>query len=141
MYRHILALIDCSDDARREALQIVRQFASEPTIRITIAASMTPAPSPEIRQKKVEHAQSALRTIGDLILREGIYTRRRLLEAEDVVDAVLAEVAKRSEGYDLIVLGAHQTQVEFDDQPCRGSLADRIAQRSPLPVMILPEPR
>ena len=138
MYRHILALIDCTDDARTEAIQIARQFASEPTTRITIAANVTPTDDPALRRKKQEHARGALHAIGDLLTGEGMYARKRVLEAEDAVDAVLAEASRPQECYDLIVLGAHQARPEMDEMPCRGSLADRLALRASVPVMVLP---
>ena len=141
MYRHVLALIDCTDDARREALEIVRQFAPEPTIRVTVAAAVTPTDDPELRRKKQEHARGALRGIGDLLSAEGIYARQRVVEGADAVEAVLAEVARPFECYDLIVLGAHQARVEMDESPCAGSLADRLARRAAVPVLILPANR
>lgn len=142
MYRQVLALIDCSEESRRLAAAITAHFGHTTLCRVTLAASIGPSPSPEIREKKVRHAQEALESVYDILLGSGMMARRRVvLESADPVSGVMAEVEKAKEGerdYDLIVLGTHQARTEEFEAPCRGSLADRIILRSPLPVLVLP---
>ena len=142
MYRHLLAPIDCTDEARRAALQLVRHFASVPACRVTLAATISPSPSPEIRHKKVRHARAALDGIGEILHGYGVYTTRRILEGADAAAALADEARSPGEVYDVIVLGAYQTRPDEEDEapPCRGSLADRICRRTHVPVVVLPAP-
>jgi len=142
MHCQILVLIDCSEESRRLAAAVAAQFGAHNLCRVTLAANISPSPSPEIRGKKVRHAQEALESIYDILLGSGIMARRRLvLESSDPVTGLRAEIdaAKAAErGYDFIVLGAHHARIEEFDAPCRGSLADQVIRRSPVPVLVLP---
>ena len=60
MYRHILAPIDCTDDAVRALPQLVRFLSTMPSCQVTLAATVSPAPTAELRRKKRQHAQGAL---------------------------------------------------------------------------------
>jgi nucleotide-binding universal stress UspA family protein len=138
MYRHILVPVDCTDDARREAHRLARYVGPMNATKVTVAATITPSPDPQIHQKKVAHANGALAAIADILHGYGIHARRRIVEGADAACALTAEEKDDLENYDLIVMGTHQTRSEIDDFPCRGSLADQIAQRTSLPIIILP---
>lgn len=142
MYRHVLTLIDCTDEARRTAQAIARRFGPMETCRITLVAAMTPTPegAEAIREKKVRHAQEALKGVGDILRGYGIPTRKRIVEGNDFAEAVAEESRDTVLPYDLIVLGAYQARPEDDELPCRGSLVDQISQRVSLPVMVVPTP-
>jgi hypothetical protein len=103
MYRHILALVDCTEEARRAADQIARHFAFVPACRVTLAATVSASPAPEIRAKRVQHARGALEAIGDILLNHGIYTTRRVLEGSDPAAALAEESRAPAQVYDLIV--------------------------------------
>lgn len=140
MYRHVLYLIDCTPETRREATGVAKHLAGVTNCRMTLVAHVTPAPSAEFREKKAAHAEEALKAIKDQFRNCGCYTRTLVLEGEDIAP-LLAEEAYAGRdrwNYDLIVLGTHQTRPEIDELPCRGSVADRVAQHTDLPVLILP---
>lgn len=140
MYRHILAPIDCTDEARREAEELAYYLGPMHATRVTLAATITPSPDPAIRAAKVRHAEGALATIASILGGHGIYTRRRVVEGADTARAVAAESQDRDERYDLIVLGRHHTCPEIDDAVYMGSAADNIAKNAKIPVIILPCP-
>jgi nucleotide-binding universal stress UspA family protein len=142
MYRHILTLIDCTDESRRLAQAVADYFALQTLCKVTVAAcvSATPDGAPaEVRTKKVEHAEEALQGAYDILLRSGIMARRRLvLEGDDFAASVAAAADNPDQGYDLIVLGTHHARVEEFEPPCRGSIADAVIRRAPVPVLVLP---
>jgi nucleotide-binding universal stress UspA family protein len=138
MYRHILVPIDCTDDARRAVMQIIHYFANEHIVKVTLAASVTPTDDSKLRDKRIAHAEEALKAAGNILARYGVYTRRIVVEGEDHAAALAEYAADELCVFDVVVLGAYQARTEEFDMPCRGSLADRLSQLSPIPVMILP---
>jgi nucleotide-binding universal stress UspA family protein len=139
MYSHVLAWIDCSQDARREAAFVARHFACIPTCRVTLVATISPSTTDAERQGKLNHAQDALRGAAALMLWTGVVADRQIVEGKDPVAAVAKESCQTINPYDLIVVGTHQTRIEDIEAPCQGSLVDRLAQRVTLPVLVVPD--
>ena len=138
-YYHILAPVDCTDDALRAMLPLLQYASKMPCCKVTLAAAVTPAPTAKIREKKREHAQGALNRLHDYLSSFGLFTFQRIVEARDPADAYVAETRDYDEQYDVIVLSPYQTRPEDPfDLPCTGSLADRISKNAEIPVVILP---
>jgi nucleotide-binding universal stress UspA family protein len=139
MYRHALIPIDCTDDARQMTQALARFLGPIPACRATLVATITPSPYPEIQQKKIAHAEEALRAMGKLLYGYGVFATQRVLEATDgePASAVAAEANTSDQLYDVILLGTYQTRPD-EDEPCTGSLADKICRRANVPVLVLP---
>jgi hypothetical protein len=60
------------------------------------------------------------------------------VENGDLATAVTLESRRPGDAFDLILLGTHHTRQEDYDQPCIGSIADRIAGKVKQPILILP---
>ena len=141
-FMNILAPIDCTEDALRSAQALLRFASALPSCKVTLAAAVTPGPTAEIRNHKRQHAKAALARIHKYLNSYGLFTQERIVEANDVADAFLAQSRNEEEQYDVIVLGTYQTQPEDPfDMPCTGSLADRISRHAEIPVLILPARR
>jgi nucleotide-binding universal stress UspA family protein len=141
VYRHALIPIDCSEEARQAIVRMVGYLGSVPACRVTLVAAVTASPLEEIRQKKLDHAYEALRTVGKLLHGYGIYATQRVAEAEEGADPALGivnEANRSDERYDVILMGTHQTRPDDEEQPCAGSLADKICRRVRIPVLVLP---
>ena len=138
-YQHILAPVDCTDDALRSMQSLLRYASAMPACKVTLAAAVTHGPTPEVRQRKRHHAQSALDRLHGYLKSYGLHTDGRIVEADDPAVAFVAESNDYDEQYDVIVLSPYQARSEDPfEVPCAGSLADRIGQRTELPVLILP---
>jgi len=138
MYRHILAPIDCSEDARRLVPDLARYISRMPSCQMTLVATVTPSPIPQINHVRQLHARETLHAMHNLFLNFGVYAFCRVAEGDDTVTATLETAHDEEELFDLIVLGSYQTRTEADDFPCEGSFADKICRKSHLPVYILP---
>ena len=138
MYRHLLVPIDCTEDAQHLAHGIARFASPLVPCRVTLAATITPTDNRELNSKRRRHACDALRTIGDQLLQEGIWSRSCILENKDAAKAIAAEATDTELGYDLIVMGTYQTRQEDMDAPCRGSFVDQVCAKTKLPVLVLP---
>jgi nucleotide-binding universal stress UspA family protein len=141
MYRHALIPIDCSEEARQAAVRMVGHLGSVPACRVTLVAAVTASPLEEIREKKRDHAYEALRSIGKILHGYGIYATQRVAEAAEGGDAasgIIAEANRPDERYDVILLGTHQTRPDDEEEPCAGSLADKLCRRVNIPVLVLP---
>ena len=142
-YAHYFVPIDCTPDAQRHAPTLARFVAAQPC-KVTLAAVITPTPDAETRRKRKAHAQEALNRIATTLYNVyGIYTYDRIVEGTDHATAFAEESRSPNARYDRIILGAYQTRPEEREDleaPCLGSLADRISQKSRLPVVILPFP-
>jgi nucleotide-binding universal stress UspA family protein len=137
MYQHVLVPIDCTDGSRHLAQSLIR-FMAFPC-RITLAATITPTPDRELQAKRQRHANDALRSVQQLLLEGGIWTRSCLVEGSDTAMALATEAKNTAERYDMIVLGTHQTRTEDFEAPCKGSFSDQLCARTHLPVLVLPE--
>jgi nucleotide-binding universal stress UspA family protein len=137
-FRHILGPIDCSDDSRRLAASLVEFATLLVPCKITLIAAVTPTDDAELQGKRRNHANTALLKLHAQMQQYGIWTRTRVVEGEDPIAAFVAEGAQTKEIYDLMVLGTHQTLPEDMEAPCRGSFADRLCQKTTLPVLVLP---
>jgi nucleotide-binding universal stress UspA family protein len=138
MFRHLLVPIDCTEDSRRLAAALAQFAAPMVPCKITLVAAVTPIEDEVLRSKRRHHADSALIAIHHRLQEDGIWTRTRVVEGKDHIAAFVAEGAQAKELYDLIVLGTHQTLPESLEAPCLGSFADRLSQRTSLPVIVLP---
>lgn len=147
MYRHVIVPIDCSDDARREAVRVARYLSPMHGTKVTIIAGITPTLDPAVHEKKVQHAQDALDAIAAIMTQYGIRTHQRILAGVDAAQALVAEACSAEQQYDLFVLGVHSIQPDIDEFETydkagvylnRGSFADQLIQKSHLPVMVLP---
>jgi nucleotide-binding universal stress UspA family protein len=138
MYRHILVPIDCSHEARQAMMQVIHYFANQHIVKITLAATVTPAPDSQIQAKRIAHAEEALDAAGKILGQYGVYTRRIVVQGDDP-SAALADVSRDPRAlYDMIVMGAYQARLEDFEMPCQGSLVDRLSQKVSIPVMVLP---
>lgn len=137
MFNHVIVPVDCTAAGRRDAERIARFVAPLDGAKVTLIASITPSIDPVFRAKKVSHSEQALSEIAAIMLAHGIRTRRRVLEGRDAASALAEEAHSIDDQYDLFVLGVHQTQSEIDESPCLGSLADQLAKRTHLPILIL----
>jgi nucleotide-binding universal stress UspA family protein len=143
IYRHALVPVDCTEECRRSAEALAEFFAPHQNCMVTLAATISPSQTPEERQKRVAHAESALAAIAAVFQRYGIYARRAVLEGSDPYVALQAKIHSvyRDEPMDLVVLTLRHTRNEEDVSPCLGSFADRIARRvapAGLQTIILP---
>jgi nucleotide-binding universal stress UspA family protein len=138
MYRHLLVPIDCSDDSRRLMVTLARFATPHIPCKVTLVASVTPTDDEGLRKARLNHALTALHGLHDILHQYGVWSRTRVLESEDHIGAISEEATDTREQYDLLVLGTHQTRIEDWDAPCQSSFADRLSQRSHLPVMVLP---
>jgi nucleotide-binding universal stress UspA family protein len=140
MFHHIFSLVDCTAESQRLALHLVQLAYPMSSCQITLAAAITPTADPELSVKRRRHAEDALFRLHDQMRQYGVWTHVRVVEGEDHAAAFVeaARAAKPNTLYDLIVLGTHQTLPEDPDEPCSSSLADRIARRTDLPIMVLP---
>lgn len=139
MFRHILVPVDCTEESRRLALAVVQSFGSMISCRVTLVAMVTPADNTELHSRRVRHAEEALGRLHTLLLGYGVWAKGKVLEGEDHASAIAAESISKEFLYDLIVLGTHQTLPEDPEEPCRGSLVERVSKRVSLPVMVVPE--
>jgi nucleotide-binding universal stress UspA family protein len=139
MYQHALVPVDCSEDARHAALDIVSYLDAMTYCQVTLVATISKSPDAEIRDKKVKHAQEALEGLhGFLHNNYGVFTRCRILETSDPAAAIAKAATQSETPCDVIVMSTYQTRTEFDDSPCQGSLVDRVSQRATIPVVVLP---
>jgi len=138
MYRHVLIPVDCSEDARRAVPALAKYLSEMMSCRATLVAAISPTPFAELHDKKVAHAREALRSVSALLREYGVYTNGRIIEGEEVSVAVEEESRLTSEMYDLILLSTYQTRPEDEENPCAGSLADRLSRRVDIPVLVLP---
>src|SRR6476661_3131390 len=110
MYQHLLVPIDCTDDSRHLAQRVARFAAPLIPCRVTLTAAVTPTEDGDLRNKRRRHANDALRSLQQLLVQEGIWSRSCVLEGADHAVTVAAEANNASERYDLIVLGTYQTR-------------------------------
>lgn len=140
MFHHIFSLVDCTPESQRLALHLVQLAYPMSSCQVTLAAAVTPTTDPELRTKRRQHAEDALMQLHDQMKNYGVWAHVKVIEGEDHAAAFVeaAKEARPNTLYDLIVLGTHQTLPEDPEEPCIGSLADRIARRTDLPMLILP---
>lgn len=138
MYRHVLVPVDCTDDALRAMPRIIKFVAQMTSCQVTIAASVTPAPTEQISQGKRLHAADALNRLHAYLRGFGVHTQCRIVQGADPATAFAAESLNSLEQYDLILMAAYQTRIEGFDFPCTGSLVDQIAAGTGLPILVLP---
>jgi nucleotide-binding universal stress UspA family protein len=140
MFHHIFSLVDCTPESHKLAMHLVQLAYPMSSCRVTLAAAVTPTDDPELRLKRRQHAEEALQRLHGEMKQYGVWTQAKVVEGEDHAAAFVeaARAARPNTLFDLIVLGTHQTLPEDPDEPCIGSLADRIARRTDLPIMILP---
>jgi nucleotide-binding universal stress UspA family protein len=139
MYSHVLTWIDCSNESRRTVASVARHFTPVTNCKVTLVAVISPSATAPERAKKLEHAREALRQTGELLHKKGVFSWKKVVEGKDPVVAVAEESRQSVNPYDLIIVGTHQTRIEDAEPPCLGSLADRLAQRVTLPVLVVPE--
>ncbi len=140
MFHHIFSLIDCTPESQRLALHLVQLAYPMSSCQMTLAVAVTPTSDPELRIKRRQHAEAALLRLHDEMKQYGVWTHIRVIEGEDHAVAFVAAAKAVRPGtlYDLLVLGTHQTLPEDAEEPCASSLADRIARRTDLPMLVLP---
>jgi len=101
--------------------------------------TISPSTTGAERQGKLNHSQDALRGAAALMLWTGVVADRQIVEGKDAVAAIAKQSRQTVNPYDLIVVGTRQTRIEDIEAPCQGSLADRLAQRVTLPVLVVPD--
>jgi len=143
-YQHVLVPVDCSPNTPLMMEALARFIGSQPC-RVTLAAAVSAAPTPEIREKRRQHAQEALDRARWILREYGIYPQLRIAEGSSDGCDPAETFARIADGtpmdrYDVVLLGTHQTQIEeYDyDLPCRGSFADRLCRQLRLPAVIIP---
>ena len=133
----ICVATDGSDVAVRAA-QMAALLAHAGARRILAVSVAQPGPDPQAGESRALHAATAhADTVARIARAGGVACETWVKPASDpgpeIVDAA------REHGCDLIVMGAHGPREA--DTRCLGSVARYVLESSPIPVLVLRDPR
>jgi len=148
LYKRILVPLDGSETARhglREAIALAKD--QKATLRLLHVISEFPALAEVSGVENFEQVRKSLFECGEAVLRQaqslsgglGVETETQLRELAGgrVADAIVQEA--REAGCDLIVIGTHGRRGL--SRMLLGSDAERVLRQSPVPVLLVREPR
>ena len=147
MYSKILVALDGSDTslhALQQAIELARNLSA--TLRIVHVVDMNWLPlGPELAID-IEAISAVRRSAGEKILaaaretaqKAGLEAESTLMETETPTQHVAETVAKEASRWpaDLVVLGTHGRR--GFERMLLGSVAEGMARRSPVPVLLIP---
>jgi nucleotide-binding universal stress UspA family protein len=147
MYSKILVAVDGSDTslhALQQAIELARNLSA--TLRIVHVVDMNWLPlGPELAID-IEAISTVRRSAGEKILaaaretaqKAGLESESALMETETPTQHVAETIAKEASRWpaDLVVLGTHGRR--GFERMLLGSVAEGMARRSPVPVLLIP---
>lgn len=142
MYRNILIPVDDSaqgEHAARTALQLARLVGAKPTLlHVAYQQPISGLESQELQEKPyLNYARTMMQSLTRRLEKLGVPFETRVVRAEHGVAETITRTAQDG-GFDLIVMGTHGR--EGFNRVLLGSVAERVARLSNIPVMLEREP-
>lgn len=142
MYRNILIPVDDSapgEHAARTGLQLARLVGAKPTLlHVAYQQPISGLESQELQEKPyLNYARTMMQSLTRRLEKLGVPFETRVVRADHGVAETIARTTRDGD-FDLIVIGTHGRKGL--NRMLLGSVAERVARLSSVPVMLIRSP-